>query len=136
MRTLFSVQDAYSTPALVKGSMESLGVTQPVVTHVQDTTPPVAFFNATLPANGSAAQTALLSWDAGDASAVAYTCRLGLQGGSAAQAPVQALQAAGPLPGPPLALGAWQPCTPPLQLYWLLPGLGLSLLCAVAFPLR
>ena len=88
----------------------------------QDTTPPTAWFNAALPGNGSAAQTALLSWVALDASAVSFRCRLGLQGGAPQQAPVLALQAAGPLPGPPFAWGSGWPAPPPLQLYWLLPG--------------
>ena len=90
----------------------------------------MASFNATLPANGTSEETAALSWQAADASAVSYQCRLGLDGGAPQQGPVQALQAAGPLPGPPLTLGQWAPCAPPLQLSWLLPGA-----CAMkAFP--
>ena len=82
----------------------------------------MASFNASLPANSTSDETAALSWQAADASAVSYRCRLGLAGGAPQQGPVQALQAAGPLPGPPLALGQRAPCVPPLQLSWLLPG--------------
>ena len=67
---------------------------------------------------------ALLSWQAQDASAVTYQCRLN---GSLAdtQQPVHGVSPSGDLPGPPLALGHWMPCSTPMQLYWLLPGASL-----------
>ena len=87
----------------------------------QDTTPPQASFNVTQPAS-DASQVASLSWQAQDASAVIYQCRLNASSPTRMQQHVHALSPAGDLPGPPLALGQWLPCTPPLQLYWLCPG--------------
>ena len=91
---------------------------------MQDTTPPQTSFNATQPAS-DASQVASLSWQAQDASAVTYQCRLNASSPASMQQPVHALSPAGDLPGPPLALGQWLPCSPPLQLYWLCPGAGL-----------
>ena len=90
---------------------------------MQDTTPPQTSFNATQPAS-DATQIALLSWQAQDASAVTYQCRLNASSPASMQQPVYALSPAGDLPGPALALGQWLPCSPPLQLYWLCPGAG------------
>ena len=91
---------------------------------MQDTTPPQTSFNATQP-NSDTSQVASLSWQAQDASAVTYQCRLNASSPASMQQPVHALSPAGDLPGPPLALGQWLPCSPPLQLYWLCPGAGL-----------
>ena len=88
---------------------------------MQDTTPPQTSFNAPQPAS-DASQVALLSWQAQDASAVTYQCRLNASSTARMQQPVRALSPAGDAPGPPLALGQWLPCSPPLQLYWLSPG--------------
>ena len=65
---------------------------------------------------------ALLSWQAQDASAVTYQCRLNGSSLADIQQPVHAVSPLGDLPGPPLALAQWMPCSPPMQLYWLLPG--------------
>ena len=78
-------------------------------------------FNTTQPANDSS-QVASLSWQAEDTSAVTYQCRLDSSSAAVIQQPVHAVSPAGDLPGPPLALGQWTPCSPPMQLYWLCPG--------------
>lgn len=92
---------------------------------LQDTTPPQTSFNATLPASDSS-QVASLSWQSEDTSAVTYQCRLNNSIPASMQQLVYAASNMGDLPGPPLALGQWAPCSPPLQLYWLCPGEHLS----------
>jgi hypothetical protein len=85
--------------------------------------PPKVAFNGSMPAANSSSPTASFSWEAADAAPVAHRCRLSLAASSGAvQGPVHAVLPTGPLPGPPLALGQWADCSPPMQLYWLLPG--------------
>ena len=51
-----------------------------------------------------------------------YSCRLNSSSLATWQQPVHVLSPLGDLPGPPLVLGHWAPCAPPMQLYWLSPG--------------
>lgn len=88
---------------------------------LQDTTPPRTSFTATQPASDSS-QVASLSWQSQDTTAVTYSCRLNSSSLATWQQPVHAFSPLGNLPGPPLVLGNWAPCAPPMQLYWLSPG--------------
>ncbi len=63
-----------------------------------------------------------------------YQCRLNGSSLADIQQPVHVVSPSGDLPGPPLTLGQWMPCSPPLQLYWLCPGAVPLTLTTSSFP--
>ncbi|KAK9839424.1 hypothetical protein WJX81_001331 [Elliptochloris bilobata] len=92
---------------------------------IKDTSPPLVQWNASAPLPEPASQlaTAAFDWLASDDMPVSFACM-----GDARPAPgvqqgaLRALTPEGPALSVPLTLGQWAPCTPPMTLYWLLPG--------------
>ena len=90
---------------------------------LQDTTPPQMAFQGFLPPNQTAAAFANFTFNATDLASVSYQCRITVQQAAAAQGQLFGLQPLGKVLDNNIALDAWDACTSPLTIYWLLPGI-------------